>query len=403
MESESSENNKLIEYVDFIFRWRVFFIVHFIAVSIFAVVLSLIIPKTFTSSAVIVPPEGQTQISGILPSDMMKGLGGNLGSLIGGSSGAISGGGAHRILSILNSRSLAVKTIKEFDLQQKFESPTIEDAILAFRDLFSITQDEYGTISVTVSYDTDFFHAATNEKYTRNIAKDICDFIIKELDRKYTALNTQKAKYERKEIAKRLKKNKADLNRIEKEIKRFTTENGMIALPEQIKATVQAAAQIESKILMTQIELETLRESYASKRSEVKQKSIMVNQMKAKLQELKLKGPDNDSLAVFPSFERAPSLFIKYARLQRELEVQSILYEFYSQQFEQIKLQETKDTPSLLFIDTPVVPTKRTSPTRSILVIVLVSIGMLFGLGYTIIYDQYSSDINAIYGHIKQK
>jgi len=373
-------------YVQLIYRWRKFLTLHLTLVAIGAVIITLIIPKTFTSSATVLPESSQNVANMILPQKMTEGLGGAIGALTGSASNQ-----TNTIMAILKSRELAVTVIDEFDLMERFEVDKLEEAIEEYREMIFVTIDDEQMIQLSVNAKTNFFNFQDNVDETRHFVFELAEFITSELDRNFTRLNAEKAKFERILVEKRFLENQEDLRKAEQEILEFSQKNSMISLPKQVEAAVETAAMLEAEIIANQIELATLTQTMSSSRPEVRQKQITVEQAEKKLSEIKLFGSSQDSLRLLPSFHAAPELLMEYVRLQRERSVQNILYEFLIQQYEQLKIQEARQSPSLQFIDRPAVPTKRTSPVRSLLAILLFSIGFIAGMAYLIGYELYQS------------
>lgn len=396
-EKRRESSIKLVHYVNTFLRWKKFLLYNFLGLSIFAVILSLIIPKTFSTSALILPPGGNNALSSFLPETMTKGLGGVMGAAL-----QDQGEGTNKILAILNSRSLAENAINHFHLKEKWGSPTDEDAINTFHSQVGITVDDEGMIRITTNIKTDFFHPQKNELATRHLAVDLNKYLLDQLDQRYIQLQTQKARYEGNVIQKRYKQNQEDLAEAERKLKTFSEENGMIALPEQVKATVETAAQLESNIIINQIEMDAMRQTMNEKMPAIRKKRIHIDEMKNKLSHIRFNKSMNDSLNIFPTFKQAPDLVLKYERLKRDVEIQNIIYKYLTQQYEQIKLQESKATPSLQFIDQPVLPTKRSSPTRSLLCIAIVLTGMMLAIAFMLGYEYYETNFSDLMDHIKE-
>jgi uncharacterized protein involved in exopolysaccharide biosynthesis len=59
---------------------------------------------------------------------------------------------------------------------------------------------------------------------------------------------------------------------------------------------------------------------------------------------------------------------LEYARLLRNLKVQEAVYELLTQQYEQAKIMELKDTPTVQFLDEAGVPEKKSRPKRALIV-----------------------------------
>jgi hypothetical protein len=79
-------------------------------------------------------------------------------------------------------------------------------------------------------------------------------------------------------------------------------------------------------------------------------------------------GSENGNYQV-PLIE-VPSVGLELARLTRELKIQEAIFEMLTQQYEQAKIQEAKDTPTVQVLDRAVPPEKRSRPKRKIIVLV---------------------------------
>ena len=73
-----------------------------------------------------------------------------------------------------------------------------------------------------------------------------------------------------------------------------------------------------------------------------------------------------------------PEVGLQYARLFRELKLQETLMEFLLPQYEQAKIQEAKDTPTVQVLDKAVPPDLRAKPKRAIMVIMVGFISFIF-------------------------
>ncbi len=357
----------LISLFDIIKKWKILLFISVISLSIISVTLSLIVPLTYTSNASIIPPGGNSLIDSFLPSAMTKGLGG----LISGSS-SDPNNGVNKTISILKSRELVENTIKEFDLFSYYGASNIEDAIIGFNSDFTILLTQEGMVSVSFRQKTKFFHPEDNELEVRGRVKDITQFIIDELDRKYTFLETQKARYQRIVIERRYRENLNEISRLEDAIVEFSNQYGVFDFELQLQSQLEAIYQFETELLNTELQYEVLLNSYDESHQLILNQKKKIDAIKGKIDDLK-KGEIYSELQ--SSLDLAPEIGRKYFELQREMAVQAAIFEFVNQQYEQIKVQEARDTPSLQFIDTPQEPTKRTSPRRSIMVITLCGVG----------------------------
>lgn len=373
-EIKEKEGLNMIDYLYVLVKRRRLIIINFLSMSILAAAYSLIIPKTYTSTAVIMPPGKSGGIISNLPLNLpISGIG----SLLG-----VTSEEANIFLAILKSRTIAKNTIDHFDLYKRYGSKTIDDAIHTFYNKVDISLDKEGTIRVKISATTKFFHKDKDEESTRKLSADIANYMISELDRINTELQTKQAKYNRIFIEKRYEESKIELNNIEEKIKDFEEKYGVISLPDQVSAAIEAAAQIESQILMIEVELEGLKSTFNMDHPMIKQKEIQLRELRKKLNEMKLGSGEKNYLEIFPAFIDAPNLGIQYIRLKRELEVQNLIYQFLTQQYEQAKIQEAKDTPTVQVLDLAVPPIKRSKPKRKLLVLLVGLISLIFSALY---------------------
>ena len=380
-QKRSDDKKKSIDLWTFIgtlYKRRKLLLVNFLILCVVTVAVSLILPLTYSSTAVIMPPGGSSSLlSSFLPSNMTTGLGSAIGGILGNASDE-----ANKAMAILGSRTLAVKTIDKFHLVKRFDSPTIEDAIKTYHQKVEVTLNDDGTISVTTSIDTRFFHPQKQIDEARHLSADITNYVVEQLNKIYTKLNTSSAKLRRQLIEKRYQKNIADIQQVAEQLKEFEQKYGIVSLPDQIEATVNVAAQLETEVIKSQIELQTLKQTLSPHQSQIKQKEIQINQLQNKLSTILNGKLSEDSLKIIPSFSEIPTLAVKYATLKREADVQEAIYQYLTQIYEQAKLAESQKSADIQIIDHGAVPTKKSKPKRSIVVLLSVFAGMLFTCVY---------------------
>jgi uncharacterized protein involved in exopolysaccharide biosynthesis len=370
---EKKEFN-FIDYLFILVKRRKLIIVNFFIVTILTAAYSLIMPKTFTASTVVLPPAGGSSLFSSLTANLP--IGGLLGGLAGASDET------NILIAILKSRSIAENTIKQFNLLERYESDDMEEAIIAFRGTVDVSINDEGMIVIIASSTTGHLADDAEENEVRTLCADIANFMVAELNQINTELQTKQAKFNRIFIERRYEQNKSDLRDAESAIKKFGETYGMISLPDQVSAAIQAAAQIESQIAVKEVELQALKSTLYSGHPEIKKKAIELREMHKKLEEMKLGAPQRDSLAIFPVFSEVPELGIKYLQLRRELEVQNKIFEFLTQQYEQAKIQEARDTPTVQVLDPAIPPIKRAKPKRAILVLLAGMVSIIFSALY---------------------
>lgn len=385
--------DRIIFLISLLIKNTRYLILHITILFIFAISYALSAKKTFTSFAVLIPPDGSgTVLQSFLPTEMMQGLGGAISALTGSS-----GDSSNRILAILNSRKLAELVVNEFDLERRFKTKTIEDAIDMYYEITSFEINQELMISISVEMETEYFHPEENEEEIRNLVYEMSTYLINYLDSRFTELQTQKARFQRITLEKRFEQNKAELDDILIKASEFAEENNIISLPDQLTVMVETVGALEAEIIQKKIQLNSLKDIRSNNSSEVALLETSIREMENSLKDLYLSEYSNERLSVLPNIDNSAELLLNYAKLEQEKTVQTLLFQFLIQQVEQLKIQEAKETPSIQFIDTPRIPDRRSKPSRALLAIIIFSVGMVLSTSILFIKELYKDDLRKIY------
>ena len=356
----------LIDYFFVVVKWRRLLIKNFLIVSVASVVISLLLPKWYESQAVIMPPE--EEISGLNISALLSKLP---------LSGFGLGGESNQVLSfmaILKSRNIKEKIVRKFNLIEVYDKKDMDRTLKKLEDNVEFVIGDEGQIVISVL-----------DRKPERAAAMVNEFVHL-LDSLYTRLNIQKARNDRMFIEKRFNQNKADLSKAEEALKAFQEKYGVIDIPEQTRAAISSAAELYSLIYLTEIELAVKRRYLSPTHNELRRKEAELQELKRKLAELKVGSPANGDLAkndeLFIPFEQVPDLGLQYIRLYREVQVQNKLYEYLIQLYEQARIEEAKDIPSIQVIDYGAVPIYKAKPKRAVIVIVAVLLSLIVSLIY---------------------
>ena len=302
---------------------------------------------------------------------------GGLGSLIGGGlpdlgelsniTGELGSGTKELALyeNILTSRRCIEETILKFNLNDEWEIKFQVDAVKHFRtNVMEITKDKLaGTMEIGI--------------YDKNPerAKEIVEFLIFQLNKINTELNIQSAKNNREFIEERYKLVKNDLKNAEDSLKEYQDKKG-IAPDIVIKAVVSSKLSLEMEIKSEEVKLELLRKILSPDQSEIKSQEEKISLLKEQLSDIDNTPYENNSV----SLKGAPDLILNNLRLQRDVEIQNKILSIIIPLFEQAKIEEKKETPTLLVLDYPYVPDKKVKPKRVISILIVSFIAFILSL-----------------------
>ena len=361
---------------NFLLFWkrRKFIIKNVIVVTISSIIISLLLPKWFASKAVVLSSgAGQFNfLSSISPIPVADfGL-------------STINEDINNFIAILQSRTVKEYMVKKFNLVDRYKQRDIEFAIVAFEEKMELEVTEEGTLEITI-IDKDPL-----------IAKEMVTEVLFMLDQINQSIGMEAGKYNREFLENRININKKDLEKAELALKTFQEKTGIIDLVAQLSSTMQMSAQaynsifeaytaLYAKKIETETELAVAKTTLSNNNPTImqlekllKEQSIQLDQLMIRLDEklqYLLSNISPAQIDTIPniefsvSFNTLPSLGLENARLIREVELQSTIQEILIPQFEQAKLEETKNIPTLQIIDKPKVALNKTKPKRSLIVI----------------------------------
>jgi uncharacterized protein involved in exopolysaccharide biosynthesis len=276
--------------------------------------------------------------------------------------GFLPGGGTSRdaFIAILKSRTMAQELVDRFKLKEYYRAQVTEAAIGALQTATNISVSREGVISVKV------------EDKDAKLAADIANAYVTTLDRMFAKLGTTEASKQRAFIAERLEKTEKALRQAEEVVKRFQEDNKAIVLQEQSRRAIEAAAQVKGQVTVAEVQLEVMRGFATETNPQVVQQKRQIEEMKRQLAQMQYsQGLDLPPETANPGqprrefqvpFTKVPELERDLVRLTRDVKVQETVFTLLTQQFEQAKIAEARDTPMVQVLDKAVPAERKSKP-----------------------------------------
>src|SRR5579871_22503 len=221
---------------------KVFVLVFVGLAAVSSIVVSLLLPKTFTASTRLMPPQQNQSLSA---ASMLNQLGGALGAIAGQGLGLHSTGEIY--VSMLHSRAIADAMIDRFSLMslygQKLRSSTRQK--LESRTEVILSKD--GTITISVE-DRDPQRAA-----------DIANAYVDELTKLTKTLAVSEAGKRRIFFEREVKLASDDLAAAEVALKQTQLKTGLILLDSQSRAMIDAVAGVRARIASQEVMVQSMR------------------------------------------------------------------------------------------------------------------------------------------------
>ena len=369
----AKKNVSFLDFLSVLVKWRKFIIINFFVVCLITAIISLIIPKWYKSTATILPPSSESAFN----------FGAILDQLPVGSMGLGLGGRTDQaalVIAIINSRTVMESVVNEFDLIERYKSENMEEAVETLRNNIDVEITEENTINISAQAKTKYFVFFSKDEAVRTFVKDMVDFLVNKIDQRNRTLKREEATNTRIFIEGRYQQNVQDLREAEQALRDFQKEYGTLVLEEQTKATIETMAKMKAQLAMQEVDLNILEHYKGKTHPDYNRTKNEYLELKEKFNELlnMPKGDGPKSQSVLVPLNDAPDLGLKYARLYREVKMQEKIMEFLLPQYEQAKIQEQKDTPTIQLLDPANRPIKRSKPKRSILVLAVGFMSIVF-------------------------
>lgn len=335
-----------------------------------ALIASILLPKIYESTATLLPQ---------LESNTGLGLGALLSSSAAGTAAqtlgiALPGTPATPtdvFTSLLKSRIMADDVIRRFQLMERFEKQTMQESRKVLEDATRIVVTKEKVIKITV------------EDKDAQLASDIANFYVSNLDRLNQTLSVSKARENRKFIEQRVSETKLALVKLEEALKDFQTQNRTVAIEAQSKAMIEATAMIQAQIMSQEVQLQVMGTYLASDHPEIARMKSSLGELRKQLQIMESGKSRKDHLPgdnLRPAITSVPTLALEYGRLTRDLKVHETLYALLISQYEQAKLAEARDTPTVQVLD-PAIPAERKSRPKVLLNVLIAGVlSLLIGI-----------------------
>ncbi len=349
-----------------------------ILATLIALVISFMWPKSYDSSALILPPDQQQTFSGIA---------GMLGGMMPLNLGSEPQVNSETILSILNSRSLRVALIEEFDLYEVYSSNIIEELLLKLEQNISIVDTREGgfgfnpIISVRIT--------VTDREPER--AQKMTRFILDRLDETVRDINRRNAVEQLEIITRRYQRNLMEMEEAELAFKEYQEKHGLIEVEQQANAIINNLAEVKANMIETEIAINVMQASVSENNPELRNLRRTHAELERTFNQL-VQRSDSEARAanIIPPMLDVPELALNYYRLYREVTIQNKIYETIYPQYDFSQTIAETEKRGIQILDDAHLPTYKSSPKRAFIVLG----GFVFSIFFSLLIVYYRHTMN---------
>ncbi|MEM4742880.1 MAG: Wzz/FepE/Etk N-terminal domain-containing protein, partial [Pyrobaculum sp.] len=345
-EVQTSDEVDLIELWEALWRRKRLIFLSVMIGTFLAIVLSLLLPKKYTSTSQIIPLTSDSKMR--LPISQELAFLAGISTQEG------------KIKAILESKSIMERVVKELNLtdellgdkKSRYKYPDSMAGELLSKTV-NVKSTKDGTIKISVSW--------KDPKMAQEINFKIIEALREVLnERAFTVAKMNRIFYER------------ELEKTEKELKDILTALGSfqqterVLLPEeQLKKQLQLYASLLEEKLKAEAELRSLSVIFAEEHPKVQELKKRLSYISSKLLEVEGAVKSNSSL----SPERALSAIPEYTALVARAQQVRARYEVLAKLLEQARMEELRENLYVEIIDPPSYPEYPSSPKRRLIVL----------------------------------
>jgi len=369
LRNEEKENLVGSAFLDFLYiiakssKFLFFFILIIVGG---AIVLAVLTPKEYKATASVLPAA---------QSDLLSSLGG-ISSLaksfspLRGLSGLSGSDETDKYFAILKSKNVQHRLIDEFNLRKVYD---LEDD-----PMWKVEKALSGNLNFDLETEGNLLIEVYDESPER--AAKMANFLVSLLNEINTKLHITNARSTRKFIEKRYFQNIDDIAVLETQMEAFQKKYGVIAVPEQIEATVKSLAELYVDLAREEVALSVLRKTLSKDNPALLTKEIEYEEINDKINKLGSGNLITKYPKVLIPLNVAPELVNKYLNIYKNLEIQYTIAEFITPVYEQARIEEVRSTPSVLVLDEAYPPERKARPKIALYALIGFVVSLVLGL-----------------------
>jgi uncharacterized protein involved in exopolysaccharide biosynthesis len=332
--------------------------------AILAVIVSLILPKRYTATVTLLPPQQNTSMGAALASQI-----GNLGgmaALAGGSLGLKNPN--DMFVAMLKSRTVEDAMVQHFGLMQEYHARYLSDASKDFEDHATVDGNgKDGMIHISV------------EDGNPQRAAELANGYVDQFRDLSQHLAISEASQRRLFFEQELEHAKNNLANAEEALKQTEQTTGVIQPDSQERALIESAAALRAQITAREVQIEGMQTYATGENSQLIQAQQELAGLRAQLAKLGGSEATTGDEFIVPK-GRVPEVGMEYIRKLRDVKYYETIFDILARQYELAKLDEAKEGALIQVVDPAVAPERRSFPKRGLIVIGATVAGFLFGI-----------------------
>lgn len=333
------------------------------ACAVLSLVVALILPKSYTASVVLLPPQQNSSIGAALASQL-----GNLGSMaaLAGSSLGIKNPD-DMYVGMLKSRTVEDAMVRDFGLMQEYHERYLSVARKVFEHHATVDDSgKDGLIRISV------------EDHNPRRAAELANGYVSEFRHLSENLAITEASQRRLFFQQQLEQAKDNLANAEEALKQTEQTTGLIQLDSQARALIESAASLRAQVAAKEVQIQAMRTYATGENSQLIEAQQELDSLRTQL--AKLGGSEDSSSSLIVPKGKVPEAGLEYVRKLRDVKYYETIFDILARQFEIAKLDEAKEGALIQVVDAAIPPDRKSSPKRALIVLFSTAVGLFLGI-----------------------
>ncbi len=338
----------MLSLVSIILRYKKVVILVTLAGFILSIVVSLVLPQRYVSSATFIPVGVEKKITG------RQGFFARFGVF----------GEAYEtfmrvrrnfiVEHIIRSRRMAGLMSERFNLVEVYGTREKDKVCKKLNDRTGVIVLDEGVILLDVM----------DRRAER--ARDMADFYLHGLDSFLVELTIDNARSERRVLEKEEERRQRRIIMSDSVLMAFMAEHGLYSIDKQARAALEVAAAVSSRQAVIEVEKQLLEMTMREGAPELEWLKLEIGKLGEQLLRLKEGSGDAD---LFPPLGELPDLIAEYIQLYTKRTMEEFALAYVRVRLEDARILENMRTSVIHVIDPPVVPERRAWPKRKQIVL----------------------------------
>lgn len=279
-------------------------------------------------------------------------------------------------IRLMKTRSILDPIIEKYHVASRYNvtNKVQHNSRRMLRERMLLQYEEATKLLVVAYEDTDpeFGTRITNE-------------LVRRINERFQTIGGNRSITRRDLLNEKLAEVESRIRELEAEIEQFQQEYNVIDVQQVVSEQTQTLANLRADLIVKQMEIETYSEFARVDDPVLRRLRTERNNLERIIESFE-QGSDRAAGGV-PSQEELPELAFQYQRLQRNLSIQSQVYQNLASEYELAKLNAEGQEPLLQIIEMAEVPEQKSRPSRSILTIVVTAIAFVIAIVTAFVVD----------------